>query len=143
MNQYLFYNGQILNNDKPLITADNRGFKYGDGLFETMKLMDGNIRLGNYHFERLFTGLQLLQFDLPSYFTVEYLTKLITELCNKNQHTIARIRLTVFRGNGGLYDPENHFPNCIIQSWPLQNANLQLNENGLVIVMEGCFPKAT
>ena len=28
--------------------------------------------------------------------------------------------------------PENHFPNCIIQSWPLEQEGFQLNENGLV-----------
>jgi branched-chain amino acid aminotransferase len=133
MNHYLFYNGQWLPNDKPIITADNRGFRYGDGLFETFKVVDGNIQLATYHFERLFTGLQLLQFELPAYFTAEYLARQVTELCARNKHKIARVRLTVCRGNGGLYDPENHFPNCIIQGWPLQQTGWPLNENGLVI----------
>ena len=139
MDQYLFYNGQWAKNDKPLITADNRGFRYGDGLFETMLLEDAVIQLEHLHFERLFKGLQLLQFELPAYFTAAWLTKHITELCHKNKHTTARVRLTVFRGNGGLYDAENHFPNCIIQSWPLKERSQRLNENGLVT---GVYPDA-
>jgi branched-chain amino acid aminotransferase len=39
----------------------------------------------------------------------------------------------VFRGNGGLYDPENHFPNYIIQTWPLVQADRLFNEKGLLI----------
>jgi branched-chain amino acid aminotransferase len=63
-----------------------------------------------------------------------YLQNQITALLQKNQHQqLARIRLTLFRGNGGLYDAENHFPNYIIQTWDLNSANNQLNENGLII----------
>jgi branched-chain amino acid aminotransferase len=132
INQYLFYNGRWVKNETPLITADNRGFRYGDGLFETMRMEDGVILLERLHFERLFAGLQLLQFELPAHFTPAYLSKQVAELCQKNKQATARVRLTVFRGNGGLYDAENHFPNCIIQSWALEKKNRRLNENGLV-----------
>jgi branched-subunit amino acid aminotransferase/4-amino-4-deoxychorismate lyase len=139
MNPYLIYNGRILRNDKPLITADNRGFRYGDGLFETMKWVNGHIQLSKFHFERLFMGMDLFQFERPAYFTGDWITEQVKTLTVKNQHPIARIRLTLFRGNGGLYDPENHFPNCIIQSWPLEQAAPRFNENGLVI---GIYPTA-
>ena len=44
----------------------------------------------------------------------------------------------IYRGNGGLYDPENHFPNCLIQTWELNPANNILNQNGLIVdVFEG------
>ncbi len=139
MNSHLFYNGQWLKNDKPLITADNRGLRYGDGLFETIRVNAGIIQLEQLHFERLFRGLDLLQFDLPAYFNAGYLAKNILELCQRNRHATARVRLNIFRGNGGLYDAENHFPNCIIQSWPLQAMSERLNENGLIT---GIYPDA-
>jgi branched-chain amino acid aminotransferase len=139
MSQYLFYNGQWAKNDKPLITADNRGFRYGDGLFETMRIDEGVIQLAELHFERLFMGLALFQFEMPNYFNPAYLAKNIGELCHRNKFITARVRLNAFRGNGGLYDAENHFPNCIIQSWPLPKTNQQWNENGLVT---GIYPDA-
>lgn len=83
--------------------------------------------------ERLFRGLQLLYFDLPSYFTASWIIKQVTNLCDKNQHSVARVRLTLFRGDGGVFDTENHFPNCIIQTWPLLKPGFELNENGLVV----------
>lgn len=140
MSHYLIYNGELLRNDKPLLTADNRGFRYGDGLFETLRVTGGSIRLAAYHFERLFKGLQLLQFELPSFFKPQYLSDQVELLCRKNSHTSARVRLAVFRGSGGVFDPENHFPNTIIQSMPLPDARFVLNENGLVM---GIYSTAT
>lgn len=86
----------------------------------------------DWHLERLFSGLKTLGFELPTYFAPAYLLDSVTKLCKKNSHTNARIRITIIRGNGGLYDPENNFPNCIIQSWSLAEPNYQFNENGLV-----------
>lgn len=85
--------------------ADNRGYRYGDGLFETMKLIHGTVILGEYHFERLFSGLELLRFKIPSSFTQKRLLKDILALCKKNKcDELARVRLSVSRGEGGLYD---------------------------------------
>lgn len=131
MTDYLLYNGRFYKSSDQLVTADNRGLRYGDGLFETLKFSDGSIHLQDGHFERLFRGLQQLQFDCPVHFTPDKLASQVAALCAKNGHSPARIRITVFRGNGGLYDPENHFPHCIIQSWPLPDEGFPLNENGL------------
>lgn len=132
--QYLYSNGKVYSADKLLISPNNRSFRYGDGFFETMKMINGKIVLADYHFERLFSSLDLLQFEKPNYFTVDYLKKNIEELAKKNGHSkLARVRLMIYRGNGGLYDPENHFPNHLIQTWELNPSNNKLNENGLVI----------
>ena len=131
---YLNQNGKIIKEANAIISPNNRSFRYGDGCFETMKLMDNTILLANYHFERLFASLQLLQFDVPNYLTADYLQHQIVEVAKKNYHNkLARVRLTVYRGDGGLYDPENHFPNYLIQTWDLNPANNLLNENGLVV----------
>ena len=131
---YLNQNGRLIKESNAIISPNNRSFRYGDGCFETMKLKDNTILLANYHFERLFASLQLLQFDVPNYLTADYLQHQIVEVAKKNYHNkLARVRLTVYRGDGGLYDPENHFPNYLIQTWDLNPANNLLNENGLVV----------
>lgn len=130
----MIFNGVMMDAEKPVITVDNRSFRYGDGCFETMKAVKGKIIHANEHFERFFKSLELLQFDKPNYLNAAYLTEHITKLLEQNKHQqTARIRLTLFRGNGGLYDAENHFPNYCIQTWNLNVANNELNENGLVI----------
>lgn len=126
-------NGKLLNEAKAAISINNRSFRYGDGCFETIRINQGKIPLWRYHYERLFTSLSTLQFVLPSYFTSSFLLEKIVALAQKNSHQQAgRIRFTVFRGNGGLYDPENHFPHYLIQTWSLEDLPPTLNTNGLV-----------
>ncbi len=131
MNEYLLFNTRFYKSDAPLVQADNQGLRYGSGLFETIRYANGKLCLADWHFERLFNGLNLLGFELPAYFKPGYLSDQVSSLCKKNQHKTARIRINVFKGNGGIYDGDNS-PNCIIQSWKLPEAEFQLNENGLV-----------
>jgi branched-chain amino acid aminotransferase len=99
-----------------------------------MKVNQGRIQLGDWHFERLFKGLELLQFECPSYFTPAYLEDKILQLAHRNGHSnLARVRLMIYRGNGGLYDTVSHFPHHVIQCWSLPPANHQFNENGMVL----------
>jgi branched-chain amino acid aminotransferase len=131
---FLYADGQMLRSDKALILPDNRSFRYGDGFFETMKFRDGQIQLADYHFERLFKTLDKLKFQPPSFFTRAYLELQIIALVKKNgHHGLARVRLTIYRGEGGIYDRINHFPHHLIQTWDLNESNNKINENGLVI----------
>ncbi|HJV19029.1 MAG TPA: aminotransferase class IV [Sediminibacterium sp.] len=131
---FLFNDGKFLRSDKPLIAPDNRSFRYGDGFFETMKWCKGNILLEQYHTDRLFRSLETMKFRPPHYFTARYITDAIQQLVKKNgHHELARIRLTIYRGEGGIYDEQHHFPHLLIQSCDLNPANNLLNENGLEI----------
>lgn len=127
------FNGKIISGVEPVFMASNRGYRYGDGLFETIKVLNGKILLADYHFERLFSGLSLLKYEIPGFFTKEKLGQEIRHLCSKNGcEKLARVRLSVFRGNGGLYD-EDKMLQYVIECWPLNESVNKLNENGLVI----------
>lgn len=131
---FLNYNGKIYQAGKLLISPNNRSFRYGDGFFETMKMLGGKIVLVGLHFERLFSSLETMLFDKPKLFTTGLLEEQVIELAKKNNHTKSgRIRLMVFRGDGGLYDAEDNHPNYLIQTWEMNEANNRLNENGLVV----------
>src|SRR5215210_1275018 len=104
MGSYVNLNGKILKEGEASISINNRSFRYGDGCFETMKIQRGNILLSDFHFTRLFSSLGTLQFDVPA-FDHEYLKRAILQLTNTNEHSAhARVRLMVFRGEGGPYD---------------------------------------
>ena len=119
-NLYLNYNGEIVAADARLLTANNRSFRYGDGCFETMKLIDNNILFEDLHWQRLLSSLPILRFTIPSFFTPGFIKKQIQLVAEKNKHTaLARIRLTVFRGDGSLYDTGKNEPEFMIQSWAL------------------------
>ncbi len=130
---FINFNGAIIRSGKGILTADNRSFRYGDGLFETIRVAGGRILLDRYHFDRLMAGASLLQFQIPPSFSPENLSRQILELCARNgQLGSARVRLVVFRGDGPLNEPTGCLPNYIIQSWafpeqafsvPLQSGN--------------------
>ena len=133
MMSYLNFNGKILNADNPVLMASNRSYRYGDGLFETMRIQHGKIVLANYHFERLFASLSILKYQTPSLFTPAKLEKEILQLCQRNQcEKLARIRFSVFRGNGGINNDDKNLQ-YLIECWPLNSSIIKLNENGLVI----------
>lgn len=129
--RYFIFNSKSFPEGQPILSPDSRAIRYGDGLFETLKLVNGRLILADEHFSRLWKGMQLLKFEVPRLFTPEKITAEIVQLIAKNKLTNARIRIAVFRSNGGLYDAENMQPNYTIQVWPLAAGNGQLNNNGL------------
>lgn len=132
--EYINYNGKILDANRPLIGANSRGLRYGDGLFETIKSRNGELLFAEDHFQRLWDGLELLQFRIPVHLTKEKLQDEILAMLQKNkQHKLARVRLLMLRGNGGLYDEINHHPDYIIQTWALPENAGQWNSNGLTM----------
>jgi len=131
VNSFIHFNGDIFPSGTPLLTADSRGFRYGDGLFETMKVKEGRILLLDQHYQRLLNGSLLLGLE-P--LTSEQFTGAVLDLCQRNGHSAsARVRLTVFRGEMGQDDAVQNY---IIQSWPLEKAAEK--PGGLVL---GTFPK--
>jgi branched-chain amino acid aminotransferase len=134
MNEHFFiYNNQFFRTDVPVITSQNRSFRYGDGLFETMQMHEKKILHLDFHFDRLLAGMKLLEMHLPVFFTATYFTDTVNKLLAKNfilQN--ARIRLTVFRGEEPIYNTENNQANFIIETFSLPE-KIALNEKGLVI----------
>ncbi|MEJ7611689.1 MAG: aminotransferase class IV [Ferruginibacter sp.] len=128
---YFNYNGKISESTIPVLGPANRGMRYGDGVFETMKWGEKGLVLADDHFARFFKGLELLKFDLPKLWTVAMFSEQVAKLTLKNKLNTARIRLTAIRGDGGLYDPVNNIPNYIIEATPLPSGNGSLNVNGI------------
>ncbi|MEC5142255.1 aminotransferase class IV [Chitinophaga sp. 212800010-3] len=131
---FLCYNGKYIPAADPILTADNRSFRYGDGFFETLKVYQGKVLLADLHYERLLASLHLLHFDIPTHYSKAFFVKQVLELCHRNNVSqMARVRIAIFRSDGGLYDPVNNLPNYIIQCWELNRTVLELNQTGLVI----------
>ncbi len=130
---YIIYNGKVFEETEAIIGAANRGLRYGDGLFETIKYKNKELILVDEHFARLWKGMQLMKFEIPKLFKTEDLQKQMLLLLKKNKLSVARIRLSVIRADGGLFDAKNLNPNYIIQTWPLNDDQGKLNENGLQV----------
>jgi branched-chain amino acid aminotransferase len=131
---FFMFDGRTLPEGTPILGPDSRAFRYGDGLFETMRIHRGSIPLFDLHLDRCFRGLETLGFQKPAHVNTDTLLEKILSLARKNGHlNQARVRLTFFRGDGGLYDPVSPIPHYTIQTWALPDHYLDLNENGLVL----------
>lgn len=98
---FVLHNGQLVPQHVPLINADNSSFKWGDGLFETMKISDGKILLEDYHFERLKKGLAFLGIEYNDFF-FDTTRSEIHLLCRQNNCLQkGRVRLAVYRNGEG------------------------------------------
>lgn len=136
MSQYLYYNGSYCLSDTPMFTAGNRAFKYGDSLFESIVLFNGNIPFLSLHWERWKKTAQILQIQVPEDFTPTKLKEICADLAELNgQATSARIRLTIFRQDGGLFLPDDNTGVIIVTLHPIENTHFVLNQKGVNLVV--------
>src|SRR5215204_740550 len=137
--EFVVINGDLVEKDKVVLSSDDHSYRYGDGLFETMKIVKGNTLLEDYHFKRLFSGLETLKFKIPAFFTKQKITEQVKEICKKNEcEELAKVRLSVSRGSGGLYDCDDKVF-YLIECSPLKQNHNIFKENGLIIDI---FPDA-
>ena len=123
------FNGAFFSAGTPLLPVQNRSYKWGDGLFETMKLYKAKLLLESLHFERMFTSLKLLGIEKEKSFTQEKLVSEIRELSERNQCLQnARIRLAVFRN-------EENKTEYSIEALPLEDSANEWQADGQVIVL--------
>lgn len=117
------FNGDIVEKSNQNI-ENNRGFLYGDAVFETLKVLDNKILFLEDHYFRLMASMRVLRMEIPMNFTMEYLEEQVLNLVNAlSEKSISyRIRITFFRESEGLYLPTNNkSTKFIIQGSSLQN----------------------
>ena len=102
----LNYNGNLVAFEDVKITPDNRAYKYGDSVFETIKAINGKLVFWEEHYFRLMASMRMLRMKIPMNFTLEFLEKEILKTVKvTNSNTTLRIRLTITRKDGGFYLP--------------------------------------
>jgi branched-chain amino acid aminotransferase len=122
---FICFNGDFLPAEQPLFTVANRSFRYGDGVFETIKIYNEKILLHQFHYDRLLLGLKILQIDHD--LTSPDLSSHILQLCKRNNCSeSARVRLAVYRNAKGKAE-------FVIEALPLSNNINKWNEKGLNI----------
>lgn len=97
---HVCFNGSMIQDQTPVLKADNRGFKYGDGVFETIRIANGSIPLFSHHYERLVTSLLILK--ISHTISAEQISQWIIELCTLNECLQSgRVRLAAYRNVEG------------------------------------------
>jgi len=112
------FNGDLLDKDNCLLSVNNRGFKYGDSLFETIRIEGNRIVFLEDHYFRLMASMRMLRMQIPMSFTLDYLEgQIISLLQHLADEKISRIRCTVFRKEGGFYKPNSNEVDFLIEAF--------------------------
>ncbi len=118
-------NGKIVK-DQTVILSNNRGYEYGDALFETIKVLDGKILFWEDHYFRLMASMRILRMEIPMNFTMEYLEAEIFRLLDASKSfdssDAVRVKVMINRVEGGLYTPNDHSINYLISVKPLSSS---------------------
>ena len=121
------YNGEILAFDDVKITPSNRAFNYGDSVFETVKVLNGKLVFWEEHYFRLMASMRMIRMRIPIEFTLEYLeNEILKTVASQDTNTNLRVRLSVFRKDGGFYKPKSNDIDFLIVA---EKINYQAKEN--------------
>lgn len=114
-------NGTI--QDSSAIEIDNnRGFLFGDAVFETLKVVDNKVLFAEDHYFRLMASMRICRMEIPMNFTLEYFEEQILSLTNFLQiSNAARARMTVCRNSNGFYLPESNAVDFIVVAQKLNS----------------------
>ena len=115
------FNGNIQENSSILI-ENNRGFLFGDSIFETIKVLDNKVLFLEDHYFRLMASMRICRMEIPMNFTMEYFESQILNLIQslKNSNSF-RVRFTVYRDSEGFYLPKSRNVQFIVTATPLNS----------------------
>ena len=115
------FNGTITDSETNLL-VNNRAFLYGDGVFESMKIVDQKILFLEDHYFRLMASMRIVRMEIPMNFTMDFFEDQILSLAKANECSdSARVRVTVYRNEGGNYLPVQRSVSYLINCSPLEN----------------------
>jgi len=116
------YNGNIQENSNCTVES-NRGFLYGDAVFETIKVLDNKVLFLEDHYFRLMASMRICRMEIPMNFTMEFFDEQILKLTNSLEKSNSfRVRFSVFRNSDGFYTPISNEIEFIIVAIPSENS---------------------
>jgi len=132
--EYILHNDEFVAANHPVIGVQNRAFRYGDGLFESMRMDNGKLKFAEQHADRLRAGMKALKMDGSNLMDEYFLKQKTAELCKKNKlKDHIRFRLSVYRAGEGLYTPESNKAGYVLEASPLAQPTYELNKKGLIV----------
>lgn len=124
-------NGNIVASADAGLSVLNRGFCYGDSVFESIRVVNQKIFFWEDHYFRLMASMRIMRMEIPLHFSPEFLENEILELvaANNLNRSPARIRFQVFRKEGGLYTPSTYDIGYVITAQVLDSPFYLINNN--------------
>ena len=129
----IYYNGNFIPKSEFFLSIDNRGFRYGDSFFETIRCRDGKPVFWEEHYFRIAGSFCVLKMDPPFEFEIDKLKLIIEDLLVQNNLNLSssRVRITFFRSSEGYYFPAENDVQFFIESEKNIKKEYVINQSGL------------
>ncbi|MGM7703809.1 branched-chain-amino-acid transaminase [Pseudalkalibacillus sp. Hm43] len=131
--QWIYLNGRYVNKQDAVVSVYDHGFLYGDGVFEGIRMYDGNVFRLKEHVDRLYDSAKSIMLEIP--YSKAELTEIVAETLRRNELQNAYVRVVVSRGVGNLgLDPRHcREPQVIVIAEQLALFPEKLYETGIEI----------
>ncbi|WP_203334435.1 branched-chain-amino-acid transaminase [Planococcus beigongshangi] len=132
--QLIFLNGEFVSKKDAVVSVYDHGFLYGDGVFEGVRVYEGNVFRLQEHIDRLYDSAKSIMLSVP--YSKQEMSDLVVETLRKNELQNAYIRVVVSRGVGNLgLDPSSCArPQVIVIAEELALFPKELYKTGIDIV---------
>lgn len=110
--QWIYLDGQFVTKENAKISVFDHGFLYGDGIFEGIRIYNGNVFKCKEHLDRLYDSAKSIMLNIP--LTYEEMQDALVETLRKNELRDGYIRLIVSRGAGDLGLDPNRCPKATV-----------------------------
>lgn len=127
-------NGNIVDNAHQ-ISLENRGYQFGDALFETLRVIRGNILFWEDHYFRLMASMRILRMEIPMFFTMEFLEQEVLRTIEANglSESAVKVRVYIDRSEGGQYLLNKQKVNYLILTEKLVHGIYSISENNYTV----------
>lgn len=126
MERLSYWNGRAVPSAEVRISPEDAGFLMGDGLFETLRVEDGQALDVEAHLDRLLAGLRRVEIEIPE--GRDALTEAVDAVARTSPRPVARLRVTVTRGAGGE-------PTRLIAAAPYHPPDEEHSRNGVAALL--------
>jgi len=127
------FNGNLIEENKEFISFNNRGLHYGDALFETLRVANGNIIFWEDHYFRLMASMRILRMEIPMSFSMEFLESEVMKTIGTSDNS--RVKIFINRKEGGKYTPVTNNIDYFISSEKLETAFYTSDEKSYKVAL--------
>ncbi|MFY9271073.1 MAG: D-amino-acid transaminase [Candidatus Manganitrophaceae bacterium] len=129
-----FVNGKWSRIEEAKVSVEDRGFQFGDGVYELIRTYDGKIFHLNEHLSRLKTSAKEVEIDLS--YSSERLKKIIDLGCRKSGYPNVKIYIQVTRGAAPRLHsfPKNVRPTVVMTFRKFEPLSSRLREEGVSVI---------
>ena len=135
MGKFIYSNNKLVSEKDFTVSYKSRAYRYGDGVFETIKVRKGVPLFLKHHYSRLILGLDTLQFEIPEHWTYSFFVHTILDLAKQNEIENGNLRIQVSRLGEGKYLPTSNGCDLMMEIHPIAGAAYQLYEQAFTLGM--------